>query len=441
MTSWSRVTLVGENRRVDAVLPAQEPIGALMPEVLRLLGDQVRNPALPVHLTTASGVHLDGDSTLADRGVSDGDVLRLVRVDEPVPAPVVHEVPDAVGDVLDGNLGRWNPAAARWSATGAVTVLALAIGALLWTGTGGASGVLALSASAAALLGLGLTLAATWREPAGTALAIAGGALGGEALWLAAGVYGWPGWALWCGLAAIAGAVVIGLGLTTPLGRGGTIGGAVTLALTAVWAGGSALGMPVSQVGAAVAIACVVVLSLVLRFAMAMSGLTALDDRRGGGSAVARSDVMTALANAHRTMTIATVAAAVSAGVAGVGLAADLGGWTAALAGLLAIVIGSRSRLFPLILQKAPLMAAALAIVVALAFAWVEQSAWALWPAIGGLLAVLLIPAVVLSSDPADHTRARLRRIANRFEAVAVIVLIPVAIGSFGTYERLINTF
>ncbi|MFC4865110.1 type VII secretion integral membrane protein EccD [Streptomonospora arabica] len=441
MTSWSRVTLVGENRRVDAVLPAQEPIGALMPEVLKLLGDQGRNPALPMHLATASGVHLDGDSTLAERRVSDGDVLRLVRVDEPVPAPVVHEVPDAVGDVLDGDLGRWNYAARRWSATFAVAALVLAAGSLLWTGTGGTAGALALGGGAAVLMALGWTLAATWREPVGTALAIAGGALAGEAVWLAAAGFGWPGWVLWCGLAGIVGTAVIGLGVTTPLGRGGIIGGAVTLALTAMWAGGSAFGLQLSQVGAVMAMVCVVVLSLILRFAMGMSGLTALDDRRGSGSAVARTDVMTALASAHRTMTIATVAAAVSAGVAGMGLAADLNGWTAALAGLLAIVVGSRSRLFPLILQKAPLMAAALAIVVALADAWVDRSAWALWPAIGVLVAVLLIPAVVLAFDQPEHTRARLRRIANRFEAVAVVVLIPVAIGSFGTFERLINTF
>ncbi|MFD0802272.1 type VII secretion integral membrane protein EccD, partial [Streptomonospora algeriensis] len=254
-------------------------------------------------------------------------------------------------------------------------------------------------------------------------------------------LYGWPGWALWCGLAGIAGGSVIGLGLTTPLGRGGTLGGAVTLTLTAVWAAGSAFGMPLSQVGAVVAIACVVVLSLILRFAMSMSGLTALDDRRGAGSAVARTDVMTALASTHRTMTVSTAAAAVSAAVAGVGLAADLNGWTAALAGLLAIVVASRSRLFPLILQKAPLMAASLVTVIALAANWAEQASWALWPSIGALLAVLLIPAVVLSVDPPEHTRARLRRITNRFEAVAVVVLIPVAIGSFGTYERLITTF
>src|SRR5690606_13710857 len=114
MTSWSRVTLVGERRRVDAVLPAQEPIGALLPEVLELLGDPVENPPRLRHLTTSSGVILDGDATRADKGVTDGAVLRLVSADDPLPAPVVHEVPETVSDALDEHRGRWTPDAARW---------------------------------------------------------------------------------------------------------------------------------------------------------------------------------------------------------------------------------------------------------------------------------------------------------------------------------------
>ncbi|NED84780.1 hypothetical protein G3I76_32380, partial [Streptomyces sp. SID11233] len=33
----SRVTLVGERRRADLVLPAGEPVGVLLPEILRVL--------------------------------------------------------------------------------------------------------------------------------------------------------------------------------------------------------------------------------------------------------------------------------------------------------------------------------------------------------------------------------------------------------------------
>jgi hypothetical protein len=47
----------------------------------------------------------------------------------------------------------------------------------------------------------------------------------------------------------------------------------------------------------------------------------------------------------------------------------------------------------------------------------------------------------VLSTEPPEHVRARLRRIANRVEAIAVVALLPVALGAFGTFERLLDTF
>ena len=93
MTAWSRVTIVGEERRVDAVLPASEPVGVLMPEVLELLGDEPQNPARLRHLVTASGAVLAGENTLEERRIEDGSVLWLVQDETPVPAPVVHEVP------------------------------------------------------------------------------------------------------------------------------------------------------------------------------------------------------------------------------------------------------------------------------------------------------------------------------------------------------------
>ncbi|WP_207400139.1 EsaB/YukD family protein, partial [Actinomadura fibrosa] len=139
MSAWSRVTLVGEYRRVDMVLPAQEPIGALMPEVLELLGDPVQNPPRLRHLATSSGEVLDPGSSLADRQVPDGAVLRLVRSDEPLPAPVVHEVPEVVGDALDGRLWRWGPAAVRWTATATLVALAVAMGLVIRVGADAAA--------------------------------------------------------------------------------------------------------------------------------------------------------------------------------------------------------------------------------------------------------------------------------------------------------------
>ncbi|MFC7329873.1 type VII secretion integral membrane protein EccD [Marinactinospora rubrisoli] len=441
MTVWSRVTLVGERRRVDAVLPAQEPIGALLPEVLQLLGDPVSNPAQPLHLTTAAGVVLEGDATLAGRSIADGSVLRLVRADDPLPAPVVHEVPEAVGDALDGHRGRWTPAAARWTATAAAAVLWLALGGLLWTGLGGGAAVAAIAALAVALIITGAAIGPTWREALGTALSLSGGALGCLALWLAADLYGWPGWVRWDGIAVVAALLVILLGLTSGLGRGGVVGGGVALVLALLWPVCAVLGLDAHHVAAVTVVACVVLLSLLLRMALTTSGLTALDDQRSSGATVARTDVLTALVGAHRGMTVAVVAVALAGAVAGLVLALEFNGWTAALSLLFAIVLASRARFYPLITEKAPLLAAALVVLVSAALAGADEAAWAFWAALGLLLAGLAIPLVVLAAEPPEYVRARLRRITSRIEAVAVVALIPVAIGAFGTYERLLTTF
>ncbi|KUP95788.1 type VII secretion integral membrane protein EccD [Thermobifida cellulosilytica] len=440
MTSWSRVTLVGERRRVDAVLPSQEPIGALLPEVLELLGDPVENPPRLRHLTTSSGVILDGDTTLADKGVPDGAVLRLVSADEPLPAPVVHEVPETVSDALDEHRGRWTPEAARWTATAAATVLALALADVVWTGWGGATGLAAVAGAAAALFLLGPLLGRFWREPLGTALSFTGSALGGLALWYAAQLNDLPSWTLWGGWTALAALLVLSLGLG-PLGRAGLVGGGLALLLSALWSAGHLLGLEPAHIAAATAVACVVLLSVLLRTALALSGLSALDDRRSAGTEVGRSDVLGALTEVHRSMALATVAVAVFAATAGVGLAAEFNGWTAALAGLLAIVVASRSRMFPLVVEKASLLAATVVVLAAPALAWAGATGWTVWPAAGVLGAALVFPVLALMTDPPEHVRARLRRLAGLCEAVALVVLVPVALGVFGTYQRLLDTF
>ncbi|SKA10345.1 type VII secretion integral membrane protein EccD [Marinactinospora thermotolerans DSM 45154] len=441
MTAWSRVTLVGGRRRVDAVLPAREPVGALMPEVLHLLGDEVDGPARPLHLATASGAILDGESTLADRGIPDGAVLRLVRAEDPLPAPVVHEVPEAAGDALDGHRDRWNPEAARWTATAVLTALTLVVGHFLRVGIGGGTGVTIAAVAALLLFLTGPAIGPTWREPLGTALSIAGAVLGGYALWAGADLHAWPAWARWGGTALLAGLLVILLGLISRLGRGGLIGGGALSLLAMLWPACALLGLDAARTGAVAAVVCVVLLGVILRAASALSGLTALDDRRSAGGEVSRGDVMAALTATHRSMAIAVVAVAVCAAGAGVGLASEFDGWTAALSALFAVVVAGRSRMYPLASQKVSLLAAALVVLTAAALAWREEAAWAVWPVVAVLLLIAIIPVVVLTREQPEHVRARLRRIAGRIEAVAVVALIPVTIGVFGTYGRLLTTF
>ena len=441
MTAWSRVTLVGEERRVDAVLPADEPVGALMPEVLDLLGDEPANPARLRHLVTASGHVLGGESTLEERQITDGAVLRLVRAEEPVPAPVVHEVPEAVSMALDEHRGRWTPIAARWTATVSLVILLLATG---WLGHGfvtGTIGVLLVAGTAVLLVGLGATIGVTWREPLGTALAIGGAALGVLALWLACDHFGWPEWVRWCGAAAQVFTLIFLLGLTSGLGRGGLTGGGTGLVLTAVWCGGAVFGLPHHQIAVIMTVACVVLLSMLLRMALMFSGLAVLDDERSSGQEVARTDVLGSVIDAHRSLVIATVAVAIAVTVAGVALSNHFTPWTAGLAAVLALVVACRSRLFPLVAQKVSLTLAGLAVLGSFLFAWAEAEPWGVWPALGIALVVAGIPVVVLSVEQPEHVRARLRGITSRLEAVAVVVLVPLAVGAFDTYQRLLETF
>ncbi|MET7611857.1 EsaB/YukD family protein, partial [Streptomyces seoulensis] len=106
----SRVTLVGERRRVDLVLPSREPVGRLLPEVMRLLDDRVGTRPQTRHLVAGDGSVLEPDATLESAAVADGAVLRLVRVEDAPSAPVVHDVTDEAADDLDARAWRWTPA-------------------------------------------------------------------------------------------------------------------------------------------------------------------------------------------------------------------------------------------------------------------------------------------------------------------------------------------
>ena len=78
-TALSRVTLIGERRRVDLVLPSEEPVGLLLPEVMRLLDDRASDRPELRHLVTADGSALAHDSTLESAGVPDERAQQSAR--------------------------------------------------------------------------------------------------------------------------------------------------------------------------------------------------------------------------------------------------------------------------------------------------------------------------------------------------------------------------
>ncbi|WP_033326973.1 type VII secretion integral membrane protein EccD [Streptomyces yerevanensis] len=444
-TALSRVTLIGERRRVDLVLPSQEPIGLLLPEVMRLLDDRAAARPMVRHLVTADGSALAHDSTLESAGVADGAVLRLVQMEDAPSAPVVHDVTDEAADDLDVRAWRWRPAARRVVA-GLATVSWVSVAGVLARGeyalstVGHALLVIAvLSALAGALLGR-----AKQQGLAGT-LIVSAGALGTLGAWTLADAYVWSGAAR---LAGVALAVVLGLlllGWFSPLGRGALIGAAAALGCLVLWEaavalqGGASTAMEQARVGALLAVVSVVVLGVLPRLALMASGLSGLDDRRTGGASVSRYQVGTALTATHRGLALATVVLAVSAAAAGVMVLRAPSVWTVLVAVVTAVVLGLRARAYPLVAEVVGLFVAAAVVVVGLVVVWLDRS-----PAVGPLavLVVLaLVPLVVLAVQPAEHVRVRLRRMGDVLESVGVIALLPLVIGVFGVYGRLLDTF
>ncbi|WP_405448550.1 type VII secretion integral membrane protein EccD [Streptomyces erythrochromogenes] len=439
----SRVTLIGERRRADMVLPSDTPIGQLLPDILQLLDDRAASRPLTRQLIASDGSALPHDSTLATAGIADGAVLRLVRSHSAPPAPVVHDVTDLVSDDLDLQAWRWRPAARRGSA-GVATVAFTVTAALL------ARREFALDSLAGALAAVTLVLmaagAAVSRIGQGnrglaTALLLASGGLGVLTAWTAADAHGWPGTAR---LAAVAGALVLTLallGYCSPLGRGGLFGAVATAVITALWEVVAAVQSDPARLGAVMALVSVVLLGLLPRLALMASGLTALDDRRSGGASVSRHEVGNALAATHRGLALATIVTAISAAAAGwlLTLAEKPSVWTVALPSLVAVVLLSRARAFPLVAEVVALIAAAALLVVRLVMLWTGHDGGA------GPLTVLvvaaLLPLLVLAVQPPDHVQVRLRRTGDLIESVGMVGLFPLAVGVFGVYGQLLNKF
>src|SRR5262245_24064103 len=114
----ARLTVAIQDRRVDVTMPADVPLVALVPAVLRHA-----NPEVADHgairggwiVRRADGATLSGARTLNEQGVRDGDVLAIVPADEAWPDPEYDDVVEAI--LASPRLGRpWHPRAARLTA-------------------------------------------------------------------------------------------------------------------------------------------------------------------------------------------------------------------------------------------------------------------------------------------------------------------------------------
>ncbi|MEV5988079.1 type VII secretion integral membrane protein EccD [Streptomyces sp. NPDC052051] len=444
-TALSRVTLVGERRRVDLVLPSQEPIGLLLPDVMRLLDDQVDGRPQARHLVTADGSALEPDATLQSAGVSDGAVLRLVRVEDAPSAPVVHDVSDEAAGDLDVRAWRWDARTRRIVAAGAVVVWASAAGLMARAGYTAETAGIALLAVTVVVAGAGALLGRASRSAPAAALIVAGAALGVLGTESLAEAHSWAGTVRLAAAGAVAVVALALLGWCSPFGRGALVGAGALAGAVGCWEAALAFQSGgtdpagAARAGAILVVLCAVALGVLPRLALMASGLSGLDDRRATGASVSRFQVASALAATHRGLALATVVTASSGAAAALFTVRTVTPWTVALSAVAALVLALRARAYPLVAQVVVLFAAAGTVAVRLAWLWAQRQG----PA--GPLAVLTVLAVmalgVLTVEPPEHVRVRLRKLGDVMESVGVIALFPLVLGVFGVYGRLLGTF
>ncbi len=125
-----RVTVVGDERRIDLAVPGAVPVAELLPELARGVG--VLDPRA-VHagyrLLTSDGRALAADAGLTFQGVEDGGVLTVAAGIDDEPPRVYDDIVEAMADMVEQDLRPWEPAAGRRTALVSAAAL-LALGGL-----------------------------------------------------------------------------------------------------------------------------------------------------------------------------------------------------------------------------------------------------------------------------------------------------------------------
>ncbi|MCC9205492.1 type VII secretion integral membrane protein EccD [Arthrobacter sp. zg-Y769] len=438
--AFTRVTLIGSRRHLDLLLPSDQPVGALMPQVLEMLNDPPSDDVAAKVLVGPDGTELEAESTLSSADIADGSSLLLCNASEAPPAAVVYDVTDLVVGETEAVSGRWTDRFRDLTA-GFSAAVGLWAGAEILLGSTAPDDAwwLLLSASLI-LLTAGTALA---RPPRTSAI---GPALQGT------------GWLLGLGallrsdlapeatlllLACLSVLTLVGMGLSAANPRA-LFTGAGTLALaTAIWAAAGMISEDPARTAALAAVSSVLLLGLLPKLALSASGLAALDDQRATGGTISRTDALEAVAGAHRGLTLGAILTAVSIALGLWQLGADTAQqkWTLPLLFALTLAVFLRARSFPLAAERLSLYAASGVGLTALTGASLHFFSAVPW-AVG--LAVLVLAAsiaVSLTLRLPDHAEARLRLLSKRLETFAILASIPLVIGLFGIYAQLLGSF
>ncbi len=442
-----RITVAGPARRIDLSLPADVPFGSLLPVLIRNSGPDLANSGL-AHggwvLQRLDEAPFDLGTSPQQAGLKDGEVLYLRPQMAPLPEPAFDDVPDVIATAVRERPDRWRPAMTRATGLG-VGAFILVLGAYLTVTRGGAWAPFLTGRIALLLLG-GAAAASRAKGDAG-----AGAVLGHLAL-----LYGFlagflsPG-AEFGAAQLLAGsavlllvAVLAGFAVNDGLS---VFAGYALAGLVGVLAGGIGLGFP--GLGAAGVAAIIIAPTLALTpltptLAFRMSRVTlppvpaSAEDLRSDTLMVDGQAVLERTAVADRIVT----------GVnAGIGLAAAVAmsllvlgdGWSPpTMAGVIALVLLLRARIFGGRGQRLWLIVPGLA---GLALLTVTLCA-GLDPAVftGAALAPLVVVAAAVIGLglwlPGAHPSPVWARMFDVFDLLLIVSLIPLAFGVVGLLDK-----
>lgn len=434
MTRYTRLTLVGSTRRAQVVVPSDEGFAVMLPDLLDVLGEQPTTAPQAVALVRLTGEQVDLALDCASQDLADGEVLRVVRAVEAPPPPEVVDVTDATAEAFAQRADRWD-ARAR---TGLAAVVAgVAVGLAALTGRT----LVPVEARLGVLLAAAVLVAAIAAAVGRAGRHHAGAVLTGAAVGVAVGVgaaASRPGGlvALLAALATTWGVLALGVGIGRR-DRGALTGAVLGLVLT----GGHLLALALLAdvtAHAWLAVAGLVVCGLLPWLAMTTAGLTGLDDAALDGEPPARPRVAVGLDDAYRGLSWSAVAVAVTLATATTGLVATSLGAAVALGLVAVLVTALRTRSVPLRVQVVALWGAVVVPLVAAVGTHLSDDA-ALTGAV--LTAAAVVVGVVSGLRPSGQQRARLRRLGDVVELLAVLTVVPLLLAVLGVLGELLGTF
>ena len=436
---FCRITVVTRRRRMDLTMPAHLACGEVLPEVVRLTGETEQGPSpRPWVLGRLGEPPLAPERTMSPSGVYDGDLLYLRAPGQPADPVVVDDLVETIAEAVDSRGGHWT--AATWHRFAMAAAAALLGAGAVAVGAGGRcpAGLAAGAALALLLAALGLrrlrreqvasaTLALAalpWSALAGVARAGRAGA--DPAVAVAAGAGGLLAGAV---AAAVAAPVVTGPCLAVALPAAALALGAVAVA---------AVGATPVQAAAVLAVGLVPALTALPRLAIALAGISPGDEDAEVAVQAERAKV--AVGHALLAWVLGGAALTLTAALA---LLAAGGTLARRLAAAVAVSVSLRARGFRLVEEVLPLALAVLGGVVALELAVMAgrpAGPARQWPGAGllvGTAALLALAGFLFRGvGPSPGVRRRL----DVVEALANLLLIPLALGVLGLYgvvERL----